>query len=53
MYFQCMGEYRKENVKHLFSYLMGEWACQLEILDTPSWGRELPCETIPTFIANP
>ena len=29
--FQCMGEYRKENVKHLFAYLIGEGACQHDI----------------------
>ena len=26
---------------------MGEGACQLAILDRPSWGRELTSETIP------
>ena len=25
-------------------------ACQLDILDRPSWGRELTCEAIPTSI---
>ena len=53
MYFQYMGEYRKENFKHLFSDLMGEWACQLQNLDSPSWGREPTRETIFTLIANP
>ena len=30
-----------------------EEACQLDILDRPSWGRELTSETIPISVANP
>ena len=47
-----MGEYRKENVKHLFAYLIGEGACQHDILDTASMGRELTSETIPISIGG-
>ena len=48
-----MGEYKRENAKHVFAYLMGEGACQLDILDIPSWGFELTSETIPTSIGGP
>ena len=56
-----MGEYGRENAKHLFAYLMIKGACQLDILDKPSWGRELTsgwgcvlnCETLPIFIPYP
>ena len=51
--FQCMGEYRRENAKHLFEKLMGEGSCQCDTLDKPSWGHELTCETIPIFVAKP
>ena len=44
--------YREENAKHLFAYLMGEGACQLDILDRASWGRQLTSETIPTSIGG-
>ena len=47
-----MGEYRRENAKHLFAYLMGEAACQLDTLDRASWGRELTSETIPISIGG-
>ena len=48
-----MGEYRRENVKHLFPLLMGEEVCQLDILARPSWGDELTFETIPISIGDP
>ena len=32
---------------------MGEWACQLDILETLSWERELTAETIPISIGGP
>ena len=48
-----MGEYRRENTKHLFAYLMGEGTSQLDILDRPSLGCELTHETIPTSIGGP
>ena len=48
-----MGEYRRENTKHLFSYLIKEGACQLDILDKPRRGRELTSETIPISIGGP
>ena len=51
--FQCMGEYREENAKHLFAYLMGEGACKLDILDRASWRCEPTSEIIPLSIANP
>ena len=52
-FFQCMGEYRRQHAKHLFSYLMAEGACQLDILDRPSCGRELTYESIPISIDGP
>ena len=50
-----MGEYRRENAKHLFAYLMREkaYACQLTNLDRPSWGCKLTSETIPISIGDP
>ena len=48
-----MGESRRENVKHLFAWLMGEEAFQLDILDRSSWERELTSETIPISIGGP
>ena len=47
-----MGEYREENAKHLFAKLMGKGACQIEILDRASWGRELTSETISISIGG-
>ena len=32
---------------------MGEGACQLDILDSPSWRRELTSETIPISLGGP
>ena len=52
IFFQCMGEYRRENAKHLFAELMGEGACQLDILDIASWGCKLTSETIPISIGG-
>ena len=48
-----MGEYRRENVKHLFAYLIEEGACQLDILGERTWDHELTCETIPISIDGP
>ena len=50
-----IGGYRRENVTHHFkiSTTMGEGACQLDILDRPSWGCELTSETIPISIGGP
>ena len=53
MFFQCMVEYRRENAKHLFVYLIGEMACQLDISDRPSWICELTSETIFISIGGP
>ena len=50
-----MGEYRRENAKHLFAWLKGEGgegACQYDILDRPSLGRELTSETIPISLGG-
>ena len=55
MFFQCTyGRvlYRRENAKHLFAYLMGEGACQLDISNGDSWGHELTSETIPISIGG-
>ena len=48
-----MGEYRRENAKHLIAWLMGEGACQRDISDRPSWGQELTSETPPISIGGP
>ena len=52
IFLQCKGEYRSQHAKHLYSYLMGEGACQRDILDRPSCGLELTCETIPISIGD-
>ena len=48
-----MGEYRRENVKHLSEKLMGKWARQPDIFSKLSWGRELTYETITIKIGDP
>ena len=48
----CMGEYRRENAKHLYALLMGEGMCQLDILDRATWGHELTSEIIPISIGG-
>ena len=47
------GEYRRQHAKHLFFISHGGGACQLDIRDRPSCGRELTCETIPISIDGP
>ena len=38
--------------KTLSTFLHSSWGRGCVNLDRPSWGRELMCETIPTFVAN-
>ena len=44
-YCQCMGKNRRKDTWHHLAYLMGEGACQLDILGGPSCGRRLTYET--------